>query len=74
MENIEKIFIIHYKKLENRKKYLIDYFKKNNIVKYEFRDLYQRENLNCLNRDCFGTVKKKVISNRSTFFCNRCQK
>ena len=36
--------------------------------------VYQRENLNCLNKDCFGKIKKKVISKRSTFFCNRCQK
>ncbi len=39
----------------------------------EFK-VYQRENLNCLNKDCFGKIKKKVISKRSTFFCNRCQK
>ena len=36
--------------------------------------VYQRENLNCLNKDCFGKIKKKVISKRSTFFCNSCQK
>ena len=30
--------------------------------------VYQRENLNCLNKDCFGKIKKKVISKRSTFF------
>ena len=46
---------------------------RNGSYQNEFK-VYQRENLNCLNRDCFGTVKKKVISNRSTFFCNRCQK
>jgi len=39
----------------------------------EFK-VYQRENLNCLNKDCFGKIKKKVISKRSTFFCSRCQK
>ena len=39
----------------------------------EFK-VYQRENLNCFNKDCFGKVIKKVISKRSTFFCNRCQK
>ena len=36
--------------------------------------VYQRENLKCLNRKCLGIVKKKVISNRSSFFCNICQK
>jgi len=38
----------------------------------EFK-VYQRENLNCLKKDCSGKIKKKVISKRSTFFCNRCQ-
>jgi len=36
--------------------------------------VYQRENLNCLNSSCKGVVKKKLISNRSSFFCNICQK
>ena len=39
----------------------------------EFK-VYQRDNLNCLNKDCLGKIKKKVISKRSTFFCNSCQK
>ena len=45
----------------------------NGSYQNEFK-VYQRENLNCLNKDCFGKVTKKVISKRSTFFCNRCQK
>ena len=36
--------------------------------------VYQRENLKCLNRECLGIIKKKIISNRSSFFCNICQK
>tara|TARA_X000000368_G_scaffold349809_1_gene290011 strand:+ start:177 stop:1040 length:864 start_codon:yes stop_codon:yes gene_type:complete len=36
--------------------------------------VYQRENLNCLKLNCKGIVKKKNISNRSSFFCNTCQK
>ncbi len=36
--------------------------------------VYQRENLNCLNGYCNGKIKKKFISKRSTFFCNKCQK
>ena len=36
--------------------------------------VYQRENLNCLKPKCKGIVKKKFISNRSSFFCNYCQK
>jgi len=39
----------------------------------EFK-VYQRENLNCLRRKCNGKIKKIFISNRSTFFCNTCQK
>jgi len=39
----------------------------------EFK-VYQRENLNCLKKKCTGKIKKIFISNRSTFFCNTCQK
>jgi len=39
----------------------------------EFK-VYQRENLNCLRAKCEGKIKKIFISNRSTFFCNTCQK
>ena len=38
----------------------------------EFK-VYDRENLNCLKKDCYGKIKKKIVSKRSTFFCNRCQ-
>ena len=37
-------------------------------------NVYQRENLKCLNQVCLGIIKKKIISNRSSFFCNICQK
>ena len=37
-------------------------------------NVYQRENLECLNRECSGIINKKFISNRSSFFCNICQK
>ena len=36
--------------------------------------VYQRNNLNCLKKKCSGTIIKKFISKRSTFFCNSCQK
>ena len=39
----------------------------------EFK-VYQRENLKCLRVKCLGSIKKIFISNRSTFFCNICQK
>ena len=37
-------------------------------------NVYQRENLNCLKYNCKGKIQKKIVSNRSTFFCNICQK
>ena len=36
--------------------------------------VYQRENLNCKRKGCRGKIKKILITNRSTFFCNSCQK
>ena len=36
--------------------------------------VYNRENKSCLLPGCKGTIKKKFITNRSTFFCNICQK
>ena len=36
--------------------------------------VYQRENLQCIKPKCTGIIKKKIISNRSSFFCNYCQK
>jgi formamidopyrimidine-DNA glycosylase len=46
---------------------------KNGNFQKEFK-VYQRENLNCLRNKCRGKIKKIFISNRSTFFCNNCQK
>ena len=37
-------------------------------------NVYQRENKKCLKYRCKGTIYKKFISNRSSFFCNICQK
>ena len=36
--------------------------------------VYDREGLNCKRSNCNGVIKKKIISKRSTFFCNSCQK
>ena len=36
--------------------------------------VYQRVGLKCKRSICKGIIKKKNISNRSTFFCNICQK
>jgi len=50
-----------------------DTFGKSGNFQKEFK-AYQRENLNCLRNKCPGKIKKIFISNRSTFFCNTCQK
>ena len=36
-------------------------------------NVYGREGLICKRLNCKGIIKKKFISNRSTFFCNSCQ-
>ena len=38
----------------------------------EFR-VYQQAGANCKRPNCKGIIKKKITSNRSTFFCNICQ-
>jgi formamidopyrimidine-DNA glycosylase len=39
----------------------------------EFK-VYQRESKKCKNLGCVNFIKKKIISNRSTYFCEFCQK
>ena len=39
----------------------------------EFK-VYERNNLKCLRKECKGIIKKIIINNRSTFYCNNCQK
>ena len=39
----------------------------------EFK-VYQQEGEKCKNLGCFDLIKKKIISNRSTYFCDSCQK
>ena len=39
----------------------------------EFK-VYQQEGVECKNIGCSDFIKKKIISNRSTFFCDSCQK
>ena len=36
--------------------------------------VYQREGKRCKRNKCRGIILRKIISNRSTFFCNSCQK
>ena len=39
----------------------------------EFK-VYQQDGSQCKNLGCSAVIQKKIISNRSTFFCNSCQK
>jgi formamidopyrimidine-DNA glycosylase len=51
-------------------------FKRADGSKGGFQDcfkVYQRDGLNCKRIGCKGMILKKIISNRSTFFCNICQ-
>ena len=51
-------------------------FKNTDGNKGGFQDsfkVYQRENLDCIRKGCEGIIRKKVIANRSSFFCNTCQ-
>ena len=52
-------------------------FKNTEGNKGSFQDsfnVYQREGLNCKRISCNDKIKKKISTNRSTFFCNSCQK
>ena len=40
----------------------------------QYFSVYGKKGENCVNRKCIGKIKKIVISNRASFFCNKCQK
>ena len=40
----------------------------------QFFHVYAQENNNCSRNSCTGKIKKILISSRSTFYCNNCQK
>ena len=77
-----------YKKiLENSKKVLFNAIKKGGSSIRDFKNttgkkgsfqkkfkVYEREGFKCKRLKCIGIIKKKVISNRSTYYCNICQK
>ncbi len=46
---------------------------KNGSFQKNFK-VYERKGLICKRFKCEGVIQKKVISNRSTYFCNICQK
>ena len=55
----------------------IHIFKNSNVITGSFQkyfQVYDREGMHCLSKKCDGIIKKKVISNRSSFYCNICQK
>ncbi len=71
----------------NSKKVLIEAIKKGGSSIRDFKNIsgtigsyqknfnvYQRNGLKCKRIRCGGIIQKKNISNRSTFFCNICQK
>ena len=46
---------------------------KNGNFQSEFK-VYDREEKGCSRNNCSGQIRRKIISNRSTFMCNVCQK
>ncbi len=75
------------KMIINSKKVLLDAIKKGGSSIRDFKNItgkggnfqkkfnvYEREGLCCKRFRCTGIIQKKFISNRSTFFCNICQK
>jgi len=73
--------------VKNSKKVLLHAIKKGGSSIRDFKNIsgkkgdfqsdfkvYDREGLDCKINNCTGIIKRKVISNRSTFFCNNCQK
>ena len=72
--------------LTNSKKVLLNAIKKGGSSIKDFRNtsgkkggfqkefrVYERNSLSCKRLRCNGIIQKKIISNRSTFFCNICQ-
>ena len=37
-------------------------------------NVYGKEKTSCSRSQCYGTIKKVYTSNRSSFFCSKCQK
>jgi GR25 family glycosyltransferase involved in LPS biosynthesis len=62
-----KIFVLHYSKLVDRKKHILEQFKKQNITDYEFIEKYDREDLEdgdmllfdiCVNKSMISLINK----------------
>ena len=52
----------------------IIYLDKKFLLFQEKFKVYDRANKSCLKPECEGSIKKIYISNRSTFYCQKCQK
>ena len=77
----------HLNIIKNSKKVLLNAIKKGGSSIRDFKNtsgkkgdfqsdfkVYERDGLNCKINKCGGIIRRKVISKRSTFFCNTCQK
>ena len=73
--------------IDNSKKVLLNAIKKGGSSIRDFKNIegakgsfqndfnaYHRDGLKCKRISCGGKIVKKLITNRSTFFCNICQK
>ena len=40
----------------------------------QYFNVYGKKGKNCPKVNCLGKIKKIVIANRASFFCNKCQK
>ena len=73
--------------ISNSKKVLLEAIKKGGSSIRDFRNItgktgnfqkkfkvYEREGQSCKRVGCKGIIQKKIISKRSSFFCNTCQK
>ena len=61
-----KIFVLHYSKLVDRKKHILEQFKKQNITDYEFIEKYDKDDrYNVLN-----VIKVFICKDIYTFYKN----
>lgn len=56
-----KIFVLHYSKLVNRKKHMLEQFKKQGIIDYEFIEKYDKEDLQDSDMLLFDKCMKKSM-------------
>lgn len=54
-----KIFVLHYSKLVDRKKYILEQFQKQNITDYEFIEKYDKDEITDYESNIFETSYKK---------------